>query len=128
MGTRSIVTVISEHDNKPLVAIYRQYDGYPSGMGNDLKKILNDGDVTLLNGFNGQSCPSHFNGMGCLAAYLVGELKNKTLGNVYLYPLGSEEGYNYTLYQVENVLYMKCEGYGKTFFDRPLSEFDGDTV
>ncbi len=128
MGTRSIVNVISQYDNKPVLALYRQFDGYPSGMGNDIKKILNDGDVTLINGFNSQECPSHFNGMGCLAAYLVGALKGERIGNVYLYPIGATEEYNYTLYPVDNVLHMKCAGYGKVFYDGPLSGFDGRAI
>lgn len=128
MGTRSIVNVVGEYGQGPLVSIYSQFDGYPSGMGDNIKKILNHGNVTLLNGFNGHSCPSHFNGMGCLAAYLVGELKDGKIGNVYLYPIGSIQGYDYTLYPVESALHMKCLAHGKVFFDGPLSDFDGRAI
>ena len=58
MGTRSLTRVIEtwndEKTNKlkkqVLVCMYRQYDGYPSGMGSDLAEFLNGGK--LVNGIS----------------------------------------------------------------------------
>ena len=85
MGTRSLVYVIDEKKNI-LATIYRQYDGYPEGMGYDLYNVL--AGRKLCNGFNSDTDYKEYsNGMGDLAAYLVHVLKDDCLiGNVYLYP------------------------------------------
>ena len=41
MGTRTLVHI--KDGKKTIATIYRQYDGYPSGMGEDIKRILNKG-------------------------------------------------------------------------------------
>ena len=78
MGTRSL-TYVHEGGLKstPLVCMYRQMDGYPTGMGNDLKEILRGHE--LVNGFGmGPRKKVQHNGMGCLAAYVIGLLKWNT--------------------------------------------------
>ena len=83
MGTRSL-THIKDDNGQTLVTLYRQYDGYPTGMGEDIKTALNNGQVSITNGYSmGDEAPATFNGMGCLGAFLVGELKEKKIGNVY---------------------------------------------
>ena len=42
MGTRSITVVYDEYNDKPVVCMYRQFDGYPSGHGRELAEILKD--------------------------------------------------------------------------------------
>lgn len=141
MGTRAL-TVILETDGREICTIYRQFDGYPEGLGMDLKGILDGG--SLVNGISDRSklC---FNGMGCLAAQIIANLKARDgkieAGNVYLYPPGSRdcgEEYIYTLYAKNKVIWMKCEAGSMTFFgmpgtkqsnmlclyDGPASEFD----
>ena len=87
MGTRATVTVFE--DNKPLVTIYRQMDGYLTGLGQDIKDALNGGDVRIGNGYStGDATPKAFNGMGCMAAYLIGKLKGSDIGSVYIQPAG----------------------------------------
>lgn len=82
MGTRSN-TIIKDERGEVLCNIYRQFDGYLSGHGNDLKEIL--GDCKIINGFGmDDKAPKQFNGMGCLAAYLVGQLKGESIGGIYL--------------------------------------------
>lgn len=77
MGTRSLVKIVD--DNETILTLYRQYDGYLSGMGLDIKNALNNGKSKLTNGYSlSDSVPSVFNGLGCLAAYLVGALKRRT--------------------------------------------------
>jgi hypothetical protein len=131
MGTRTLVHI--KDGKKTIATIYRQYDGYPTGMGNDIKNALNLGNVTILNGYNSHAIPSNFNGMGCLAAFLIGELKQKKIGNVYIYPANSKdagEDYTYTLTESGGKVKLKVvESYNnKTIFNGLLKDFDGETV
>ena len=133
MGTRSL-THIKDDNGKTLATVYRQYDGYPTGMGMDIREALSDGQVKIVNGYSmGDEAPKTFNGMGCLGAFLIGELKEKKIGNVYLYPADSEdvgEEYVYTLTPHEGTVKMKVFDpyYKKTLFDGILAEFDGELV
>ena len=131
MGTRTLVHI--KDGKKTIATIYRQYDGYPTGMGDDIKEILNDGIVTILNGFGNQTVPSHFNGMGCLGAFLIGELKQKKIGNVYIFAPNSKdvgEDFTYTLSEIDGKVKLKVvENYNnKTIFNGLLKDFDGETV
>ena len=89
MGTRSTTTVLS--NGQPLVNMYRQMDGYPSGHGTDLYDFLKD--IKMVNGIGGDT-ENIANGAGCLAAQLVERFKRGP-GDIYLVPLGQEEEYNY---------------------------------
>ena len=113
MGTRSLVHI--KEDGKTLVTLYRQYDGYPTGMGADIKDALNKGKARLTaGGHSGKDAsPEVFSGMGCLAAYLIGALKTPSetgdgssldrrnaIGNVFVFPVDSSdcgEEFTYTL-------------------------------
>jgi hypothetical protein len=130
MGTRTLVHI--KDGKKTIATIYRQYDGYPSGIGEDIKRILNNGEVEILNGYNGSSkTPSQFNGMGCLAAFLVGELKEQKIGNVYLLAANSKgvgEDFVYTLSDKNGTVYLKVQDVysKKILFSGPLKEFNGE--
>ena len=132
MGTRTLVHV--KDGRKTIATIYRQYDGYPTGMGEDIKEILNNGKVEILNGYSGSSrIPKQFNGMGCLAAYLVGELKQEKIGNVYLYPANSKdcgEDFVYTITESKGKLNLKVfDVYeNKTLYNGSLTGFCGETA
>jgi hypothetical protein len=102
MGTRSTTLFINRYrDSKTnelkeqkVCKIYRQMDGYPDGHGLDLAKFLNTG--VLVNGISFQHGEKRqFNGMGCLAASVVAELKTGP-GGIYMIPItaGGQE-YNY---------------------------------
>jgi len=95
MGTRALV-VIKDGNGAEIVNL--QHDSYPNGLGVVLKGML--GGKKLVNGYQyGMSTATNFNGINCMAAYVVKELK-VDIGNVYLYPpntRGSEE-FTYTLY------------------------------
>jgi hypothetical protein len=129
MGTRSLVHI--KDGKKTIATIYRQHDGYPTGMGEDIKEILNNGKVEILNGYGGSSrIPEQFNGMCCIAAFLVGVLKQKKIGNVYLYPANSKdcgEEYVYTLSIAKGILSMKVfdTWNKKTLYNGPLNKFCG---
>jgi hypothetical protein len=146
MGTRSLVNIYEgdKTDNLPLVTIYRQYDGYPTGRGNDLYKALNNGNVRLTNGVSNSDkdrMPKSFNGMGELAAWYVGNEKSTQGidGNVYIYKPGSTdcgEEYIYNVYMKEvkgesfrdpiGTLMLEVIGVyaDKVLFDGPMSEFN----
>lgn len=133
MGTKSLVHI--KDGKKTIATIYRQYDGYPTGMGEDIKRLLNNGNVEILNGYNGYSgndgIPHQFNGIGCLAAFLVGALKEKKIENVYLMHPGKNnfgEEYIYTISSKDGKVYMKVQDVWnkKILFNGLLSKFDGN--
>lgn len=98
MGTRSLTKVIetykepktSKQVKQILINMYRQYDGYPSGMGMDLAEFLSGAKV--VNGLSMDDINSKlvFNGVGCLAAQLVAHFKNGA-GNIYIEPTTAKD-------------------------------------
>lgn len=123
MGTRSLTHI--KQDGKTLVTIYRQYDGYPEGLGKELYDFLKD--FTVLNGY-GKKEPKLANGIGCLAAQVVDQLKDG-IGNVYLYPPDSSdcgEEYVYTIYLLDDKIHLKLtDDSGETvFFDGPVTGYE----
>lgn len=80
MGTRSL-TFVTEDGRMPIVCMYCQFDGYPSGHGRDLFDFL--APIQMVNGISGDV--EHIaNGAGCLAAQLVAHFKDGP-GGVYLH-------------------------------------------
>jgi hypothetical protein len=96
MGTRSLTFVYD--GDVPVINIYRQYDGYPSGHGHELAQFLDS--KTLVNGY-GEQNDFDANGMGCLAAQLIVQLKHG-VGGIYIYPVSSTDcfqDYEYHVYE-----------------------------
>ena len=120
MGTRSL-TFVYEGD-KPIVNMYRQFDGYPSGHGQELAEFLNSGK--MVNGIPvGQKNVRFFNGMPCLAAQMVANFKDEA-GGFYLYPVDARDCWQEYEYHVfENKVIVKdpenviFEGTWKEFYD-----------
>lgn len=105
MGTRALVNVIE--DDKVLCTIYRQYDGYPEGLGKELEEFLED--FTIVNGFSSETPKPVANGMGCLAAQLIKHLKDG-VGNVYIFPINSKDVGEEFMYNIkENKGKVKIE-------------------
>ena len=99
MSTRSKTTVYNE-DNKPILSIYRQMDGFFEGMGKDLQEFLKD--MHICNGIsNEQSNGKWSNGMSCLAAQLVAHFKNG-IGGIYITDHECEQEYNYDITYVKD--------------------------
>ena len=96
MGTRSLTFVYD--GNVPVINIYRQFDGYPSGHGHELAQFLNS--KKLVNGYTDKNS-AEANGMGCLAAQLIVQLKHG-VGGIYIYPVASTDcfqDYEYHVYE-----------------------------
>jgi hypothetical protein len=120
MGTRSICRVIETYQDtkkdkkvsQTIVTMYRQFDGYPSGMGVDLVEFLKGSKVVNGLGIDEVKSNRVFNGAGCLAAQLVAHFKDGA-GGIYLYPntikdCGQEYEYEIIVdFDTKNVL-LKC--------------------
>jgi hypothetical protein len=128
MGTRSQTYIHTGDFNSAVLAcIYRQFDGYPTGMGNDIAKAI--GSRKLVNGYNDAATGT--NGMGCAAALLISALKGDKCGNVYIeHPESQRSGcdYYYDLAAVGGAIHIRVTDGDDTLFEGPLSEFDGEKL
>jgi len=143
MGTRSLTHIHeSDKDSPVLVTLYCQLDGYPSGVGKQLVDFLSS--FTIKNGFSTGDRPgSVANGMGCLAAQLIGYFKGGYLGLWYVYPPNStdcDEEYVYhvflnddgkvcvtyhDLYSNSDLdIYLLGEGSGDEIHQKDIVEFN----
>lgn len=129
MGTRSLTFVYDEQGEK-IINLYRQFDGYPTGHGQELGEFLNSGRV--VNGLDGLGKERQFNGAGCLAAQLVAHFKNES-GGFYLYPTSVEDcgqDYEYHVYTGEElrIKVMDCGSnmFGMTQDDTYKPLFEGN--
>lgn len=102
MGTRSLTFVYEKYGDKqlPIINMYRQYDGYPTGHGAELAEFLNG--FNIVNGYNSDKPKKTANGMGCLAAQLVANFK-KGIGQFRLEPAEARDcGQDYEYHISEN--------------------------
>lgn len=100
MGTRAKITILDEQ-HKDIICLYSQYDGYPSGVGQQIVDFLKD--KKLVNGISvSEPSSPQLNGMGDLAVRLIVYLKqdSHSPGCYYLYnPLNCRDQYcNYVIY------------------------------
>ena len=98
MSTRSLTRVHNGDLNAPvLVSMYRQSDGYFSGIGNELQEWLSQ--YKLCNGIGFVDDKQLYaNGMGCLAALMVSYFKGDNVGSVYITNEDDEQSYNYDIF------------------------------
>jgi len=98
MGTRSLTKFVNVSNGKEhcIGAMYRQFDGYLSGHGAELKKFLSG--KKIINGIvandNIYSC---FNGLGCLGASVIKHFKDG-IGHIYLTTSDDNQEYNYKIW------------------------------
>ena len=127
MGTRSLTFVYD--GEKPIVNMYRQFDGYPSGHGVELSEFLTQ--MQVGNGISGSpELFSFANGMGCLAAQMIVWFK-KTPGGFYIYPVEMNQDcwqdYEYHVYDnkviVQNCNTVYDSGHKQVIFDGAWEEF-----
>jgi hypothetical protein len=135
MGTRSLTFVYEKYGEvfKPVVNMYRQYDGYPTGHGAELAEFLNGGRI--VNGLAQTKTVEEvvFNGMGCLAAQMVAHFK-QTPGGFYIHPVDVTDcgqDYEYHIYDSGQGLYVEvadcgCNMFGVSSGDRHDFVFKGN--
>jgi hypothetical protein len=107
MGTRSLTYVYA--DNEPLVCMYRQFDGYPSGHGKELAEFLKP--MEIVNGLRPGGAENKIaNGAGCLAAQMIAHFKDEP-GGIYLQSVTNQDydwiDYIYRIYVDSNTLTYK---------------------
>lgn len=116
MGTRSLTYVYDGRDTKntqALMCAYQQFDGYPSGVGQELADFAKG--FTIVNGYSlsqEDAVGTIANGAGCFAAQLVAHFK-KRVGGFYLRVADPErddgQEYEYHLFVQEGVpIQIKC--------------------
>ncbi len=93
-----------EPENK-IVAIYNQNDGYPSGLGWDIVQYLHG--KKIINGIEeNDDWNNSFNGMGCLAASLIANLKTN-IGGIYIVKENDDWAeYIYKIYLKDGKIYV----------------------
>ena len=105
MGTRSL-TFVYDNNKEPMLNMYRQFDGYPSGHGSELAEFLNSFDA-IVNGIPVGDKRKMANGMGCLAAQMIANFKTD-VGGFYIYPVTAKDcGQDYEYHVYENRLVVK---------------------
>jgi hypothetical protein len=117
MGTRSLTFVYD--GDKPIINMYRQFDGYPKGHGSELSEFLMSGEI--VNGFFSNDNAKQFNGMGCLAAQMIAYFK-KSVGGFYIYPVDANDysqDYEYHVYEDKVVI----QNPGEVIFSGTWNEF-----
>ena len=119
MGTRSLTRVIETFKDdkgkkvkRTLICMYRQFDGYPSGMGADLIEFLDGSKVVNGLGLDEVKSKRVFNGAGCLAAQLVAHFKDGA-GGIYIEPItvkdcGQEYEYEIIVNSDTHEVTFKC--------------------
>lgn len=116
MGTRARINVFD--GNQVLVSIYRQMDGYPSGLGQEVADFT--AKLKLVNGLPGDTT-GLANGMGCFAAQLVAHLKNGP-GNIYIRNTNEDsqgEEYVYNIKDHDGQLWITALSGRMTAFGNP---------
>jgi hypothetical protein len=135
MGTRSLTFVYEKYGEvqKPVVNMYRQFDGYPTGHGAELAEFLNGG--RMVNGMAQTKTVEEivFNGMGCLSAQMIAHFK-QTPGGFYIHPVDVTDcgqDYEYHIYDSGKGLYIEvvdcgCNMFGMTMSDKHDFVFKGN--
>lgn len=120
MGTRSL-TFVYEDGGKPILNMYRQYDGYLSGHGRELASFLTSFDG-ITNGIPLGRRGKYANGMGCLAAQMIAHFK-EDVGGIYIYSVESTDCWQDYEYHVYEDSVRVVEG-DKEIFEGCWEEFE----
>lgn len=104
MGTRCL-TFVYDGDSA-VINMYRQFDGYPSGHGQELFEFLSQFDA-VVNGLSFNETRKVANGMGCLAAQMIAHFK-QTAGGFYIHPVTDTDcGQEYEYHVYEDKVVVK---------------------
>ena len=129
MGTRSL-TIINDGDNndEEICTMYKQYDGYLDGHGQDLIDFCKPFEI--VNGF-GRSENKQANGAGCFAAQLIAHFKT-AIGNVYIYPANTKdvgEDYIYSLsIKSYSPIRLTVSSFGNIIFDDDITNWNLEEI
>lgn len=132
MGTRSLTVVVDntwpgDKEPREIMVMYRQFDGYPSGHGKELKDFLSG--IRVVNGIPVGDGRRMANGGGCLAAQIVAHFKTGC-GGIYIYPAGHRdcgEDYTYTVTATpDEPIRLRVNSGGEDLYDGPVEAFDPD--
>lgn len=115
MGTRATTTVLD--GTTPLVTTYRQMDGGPSCHGARLKEIC-DGMV-VVDGYGHSTPEKAANGIECLAAQIVAQLKTG-IGSIYIVRPGDEEEFDYRISVKKGVIHVRVKHWGEVIYTGPI--------
>lgn len=106
MGARSKINFIREE--KRIVSVYNQFDGYLLGTGKDIVNFLKKGK--LVNGIpENPEIGKIFNGIECLAAQYIKEHKDR-VGGLYICTETEIVSYEYDVIQIGERLIIRYEG------------------
>lgn len=125
MGTRSSTNIVDHSGDTPftLARLYIQFDGYPTGVGKDIKEIF--AGKVMVNGYNDEK--TQINGAGCMTAMLIAGLKKKC-GNVYVTnpQVEEREGHHYvvTAKGAGKPIQIQVFVYDTEVYNGPLEDFD----
>lgn len=151
MGTRALIHFHEGDASAPiLTTVYCQFDGYLSGLGDEIKRALIGADGTIRKLVNGYSDGANqINGMGNLTALVIAKLfadrardgcggvyvrvpGEADCGEAFVYHLyqsdGSEHERNVVMLRADAMRWINQQDVPETLFDGPLSEFDGDAL
>ena len=98
MGTRSLTKILSGKKEEPITCMYRQFDGYLDGHGQELAEWLSE--YTVVNGISIDETRKVANGMDCLAAQMFVHFKEDAGGIYCMHPDASDCGEEY-LYKIK---------------------------
>jgi len=127
MGTRSLTKIYAADGESIIACIYRQYDGYPTGMGKDIQDTFEGSQ--LVNGISSNIPFRQVNGMEEAAAILVCELKkDNPSGNIYLNRPDAEDCWEEFTYRLnkggDGKLHLSVHAGKELLYAGPLDEFD----
>lgn len=138
MGTRSITRVFDDNARtRPVLSLYRQMDGYPSGHGAELKEFLNGFEIIngIPMGVYGKAIGELkvANGMSCLAAQVVAHFKTE-IGQFYVTDHEDSQEYVYDIYPIKDefkrgepvrlCVRVWSEYRDRVLYEGEISEFD----
>ena len=135
MGTKATIT-INDEGGKPLLRLYKQFDGYiAGGLGETLIDLLKD--RVIVNGYTMEDEKNqNFNGMSCLAAQIVADLK-EGIGGIYIQPLDDcyEGSFDYTISCIGNGkdgkpqrIHIVMKSYGDIVYDGLVDDYHRSKV
>jgi hypothetical protein len=147
MSTRSL-TLIKQHDGTEIAVLYRHHDGYPTGHGAAIKRVL--AGKRVVDGL-GSDPFKVVNGAGDMAVQLIVGLKARSgdvidgkvkAGSLYLYPPATRDCWEDFVYEVYcgappvdggsggaiRLVVHRGDANAPVVYDGPLDTFDPEAV